>query len=110
MDGFKHLLMPLPVRSVTFDNGVENARYEELGVPTYFCHPYSSWEKGQIENVFKLLRWYIPKKSNLAHYSQADISAIVNHINSIPRKILGYQTPKEVFEERFLKQRCCTSG
>jgi len=51
MDGFKELSDPLSVRSCTFDNGVENARHEELGVATYFCHPYSSWEKGSIENV-----------------------------------------------------------
>lgn len=110
MDGFRRLFAPLPVRSVTFDNGIENVRYEELGVSTYFCRPYSSWEKGQIENAFKLIRWYIPKKSNLSQYTQNDISAIVDHINSIPRKILGYRTPKEVFEERFLKHGCCTSG
>lgn len=110
MNGFKRLLSPLPIRSLTLDNGVENVRYEELGVSTYFCHPYSSWEKGQIENAFKLLRRYIPKKSDLARYTQDDISAIVDRINSIPRKILDYRTPKEVFEEQFLKQRCCTSG
>ncbi len=110
MDGFKHLLAPLPARSFTLDNGVENVRYEELGIRTYFCHPYSSWEKGQIENVFRMIRRYIPKKSDLSQYTQDDISVIVDHINSVPRRILNYQTPKEVFEERFLKQRCCTSG
>lgn len=110
MDGLKRILAPLPARSLTLDGGLENARYKELGIPTYFCHPYSSWEKGQIENVFKLLRRYIPKKSDVGLYSQEDISAIVEHINSIPRKILDYQTPKEVFEEQFLKRRRCTSG
>ena len=56
------------------------------------------------------MRRYIPKKQSLIRYSQKDISAIVDHINSIPRKILNYRTPKEVFEEQFLKQGCCTSG
>lgn len=109
ISGFGKLFKELPVRSLTLDNGVENVKYEQLGIPTYFCHPYSSWEKGQIENVFKLIRRYIPKKSSISNYSQEEISAIVEHINSVPRKVLGYQTPKEVFEEQFLK-RCCTSG
>lgn len=109
ISGFKRLFKRLPVQSLTLDNGVENVKYEQLGISTYFCHPYSSWEKGQIENVFKLMRRYIPKKSSIANYSQEDISAIVEHINSIPRKVLDYQTPKEVFEEQFIK-RCCTSG
>lgn len=106
----KTFISGIPARSITFDNGSENTRHLELGIATYFCHPYSSWEKGQIENVFKLMRRYIPKKSDLACYSENDISAIVNRINSIPRKVLNYRTPKEVFEEQFLKRRCCTSG
>lgn len=110
MDGFQNLLALLPIRSLTLDNGVENVKYQKLDIPTYFCHPYSSWEKGQIENVFGMIRRYIPKKASLANYSPEDISAIVNHINSIPRKILNYRSPKEVFEEQFLKRRCCTSG
>ena len=110
VEGFKELLAPLPVHSLMLDNGVENVRYQELRISTYFCHPYSSWEKGQIENAFGLMRRYIPKKASLTRYSQKDISAIVDHINSIPRKVLNYRTPKEVFEEQFLKQGCCTSG
>lgn len=110
VEGFQELLTPLPVRSLTLDNGVENVRYRELGIPTYFCHPYSSWEKGQIENAFQIIRRYIPKKASLVDYSPEEISAIVDHINSVPRKILNYRSPKEVFEERFLKRRCCTSG
>lgn len=110
VDAYKELLNALPVRSFTLDNGVENIRYQELGIPTYFCHPYSSWEKGQIEHAFGMVRRYISKKQSLASYSQEDISAIVEHINSVPRKILNYRSPKEVFEEQFLNRGCCTSG
>lgn len=108
MDGFKELLSPLPARSLTLDNGVENVRYEELAIPTYFCHPYSSWEKGQIEQAFSLIREYIPKKANLADYSDATIAVIVDTINQTPRKCLGFRTPQEVFEEQFLTTECCT--
>lgn len=100
IDGFKELLHPIPVLSLTLDNGPENARYQELGVPTYFCHPYHSWEKGSIENALGLIREYIPKKSDIADYSDEEISAIVDTINNTPRKCLGFRTPEEVFKEQ----------
>lgn len=111
MNGFKELLNDVPVKTVTFDNGVENARHEELGVKTYFCNPYHSWEKGSVENGISLIREYIPKGSDLADYSHDFISAIVNRINNTPMKCLNYKTPKELFEGRFLKityTQCCT--
>ena len=104
VEGFKELLAPLPVHSLTLDNGVENVRYQELNVPTYFCHPYSSWEKGQIEHVFRRIREYIPKRANLAAYTDADITDIINRINDTPMKCLRYQTPREVFEAHFLNK------
>jgi len=104
MDAFKDLLNPIPALSATFDNGVENTRYKELRIPTYFCHPYSSWEKGSIENAFGLLREYIPKKANVSNYTDEEISAIVEEINNTPRKCLEFKTPKEVFEEQYLSK------
>lgn len=107
MKGFKNIFQSLPSLSLTLDNGPENARYEELNIPTYFCHPYSSWEKGAIENAFKLIREYIPKKKPLENYTEQEISAIIDTINSRPRKCLGWFTPKEVFYANFLKSECC---
>lgn len=110
IEGFKKLFDSLPTvaSSLTLDNGPENARYSELKINTYFCHPYSAWEKGAIENAFGLLREYIPKKARLENYTEDEINAIVGIINNRPRKCLGFRTPKEVFEEQFIKQRCCT--
>lgn len=110
MDAFKKLLRPIPALSATFDNGPENARHQELGIDTYFCHSYASWEKGSIENALGLIREYIPKKRDIACYTEGEIDAIVETINNRPRKCLGFRTPKEVFEEQFLKCECCTSG
>lgn len=99
MNGYKKLIQDLPVCSMTFDNGVENTRYEELSVDSYFCHPFSSWEKGSVENGIGCIRRFIPKKSDLADYSQQKISAIVEIFNNKPMRCLNYQTPNEVFEE-----------
>jgi transposase, IS30 family len=101
MGGFKKMLNPHHgiVQSLTLDNGVENQRYAELGINTYFCHPYSSWEKGLMENTFQRLRRFIPKGSSLKNYTQDDIQRFVEIMNNTPRKKLGWRTPKEVFLE-----------
>lgn len=108
MDGFKELFCGIPAQSITWDNGVENVHYEKLGIPSYFCHPYSSWEKGSVENGIGIVRHSIPKGSDLKDYSDADIQAIFDRINSIPMKCLQYQTPQEVYQANLLSTACCT--
>lgn len=95
--GFKELLKEHTIHSLTLDNGVENARYQELHIPTYFCDPYSSWQKGSIENGIGLIRKFIPKKADLKNFSQAQINAYIDTINNTPMKILGFKTPNQVF-------------
>jgi IS30 family transposase len=92
-------ILPDEILSLTLDNGLENVRYEELGIDTYFCHPYSSWEKGTVENTFQRIRRFIPKKANLANYSHQQIAIIIQRMNNTPRKCLDYRTPAEVFKE-----------
>ncbi|MFH1677784.1 MAG: IS30 family transposase [Patescibacteria group bacterium] len=112
MGGLKYSLNPHRkiVQSMTLDNGVENARHEKLGVKTYFCDPYSSWQKPIIENTFGRLRRFIPKRASLADYTQKQISAIIETMNNTPRKKLGYRTPKEVFNELYAKSTNSPSG
>lgn len=97
IEGFKAIL-PTKTLSFTLDNGVENVRYEELKIDTYFCHPYSSWEKGTVENTFQRLRRFIPKKANLANFSHKQIATIIKKMNNTPRKCLDYRTPAEIFK------------
>lgn len=101
-EGFQKMAEEVSINSLTLDNGVENVRYESLGVETYFCNPYCSWEKPTIENTFGRLRRYIPKGSKLDSYSEEDIALIVKKMNNTPRKCLGYRTPAEVFKEQFV--------
>ena len=63
----------------------------------YFVHPYSSWEKGQIEYSNKLLRQYIPKKSIINKNNTLKLKEIQMKINRRPRKNLGYEKPFELF-------------
>lgn len=86
----------LKVESVTFDNGIENRDHTALLVPTFFCDPYSSWQRGANENANKLLRRYFPKGTDFSLVRQIEVDQAVNLINSKPRKILGYRSAWEV--------------
>jgi IS30 family transposase len=91
-----YLLQDKKVCSVTFDNGIENRDHSTLGVPTFFCDPYSSWQKGGNENGNKLLRRFFPKGTDFNKVSQRQLDAKVKLINEKPRKILGYRSSLEV--------------
>lgn len=88
-------------RSTTLDNGRENHLHlklkKKLKMNTYFCDPYSAWQKGTVEQTIGLLRRYLPKGSSFSDLSQEELNDIVEELNSRPRKVLNYNTPKEVF-------------
>ena len=96
-------------KSITFDNGTEFAAAEELErscinkhlprTKVYFCHPYSSWERGTNENTNGMIRRRFPKGTNFAAVTNAQITQAENWINNYPRKILGYKSSEIVFRE-----------
>ena len=89
-------------KSITGDNGSEFAnlyQIEAKGIAVYFTHPYSSYEKGTNECHNKMLRRFIPKGKSIDDYSADDILYFADKINNLPRKILGYRTPEELFEQ-----------
>lgn len=83
-------------KTITFDNGFENYRHRELGVDSYFCRPFASWQKGSVENVNKLLRRYLPRGTKLDELTDSNIYAVQEKLNDRPRKRLGYKTPNEI--------------
>jgi len=96
--------LPEPARhTVTFDNGGEFAEHEtltsETGVQAFFCDPHSPWQRGAIKNTNGVIRRDMPRKTDRADYSPADIDDIMWAVNSTPRKCLGYRTPAEAFLE-----------
>lgn len=89
--------------SITRDNGSENALHQETEVPSYFCDPYSSWQKGGVENLNGLIREYFPKKSNLDTITESYIYQIQEKLNNRPRKAFNYLTPNEVLHDELKK-------
>lgn len=90
------------IKTRTMDNGIENRHWEELGVDTYFCDPYSSWQKGGVENINSMIRRFIPKGVDISKYGIKYIEMIEDILNSKPRKSLNYYTPLEVMVENEL--------
>ena len=89
------------VKSLTADNGSEFHSFALIeaatGVPIYFATPHHSWERGTNENTNGLIRQYLPKRTSMAHVTQADCDAIVAELNARPRKRLGWRTPEECY-------------
>lgn len=91
-------------KTVTTDNGSEFAdlsKLEEISETlVYYAHPYSSWEKGSNERHNRLVRRFIAKGKRISDYDLDAIARIEDWCNNLPRKILGYKTPDELFEAK----------
>lgn len=67
--------------------------------PIERCKRYSSWERGTNEVTNKMIRRKIPKGTNFDDRTEEEVESIENWINGYPRKIHGYHSAGELFEE-----------
>jgi IS30 family transposase len=67
----------------------------DTDIKVYFCDPKSPWQKGTNENTNKLLRQYIPKKTDLSVYSQQQLDRMADELNDRPRKTLSFLSPSQ---------------
>src|SRR5690625_286721 len=86
--------MPEAVKSVTVDNGPEFAYHyrlaDSLGVPTYFCDPYSAYQRGTNEHFNGRIRKYLPKGTSFQDLDQEELDDIIHEINNRLRKVFGW--------------------
>lgn len=92
-------------KSITVDNGSEFLDWKALirsvtgskkpRTRVYFCHPYSSWERGTNEQNNGLIRYHIPKGAAIKDYSHAQIQELQEWLNNYPRRVLGGLTAYE---------------
>ncbi|UXN12121.1 IS30 family transposase [Lactobacillus amylovorus] len=89
-------------KTIITDNGSEFAdlaNLEEVSKTlVYYAHSYTSCDKGTVERHNGLIRRFIPKGDCINNYSLQQIIDIETWCNSLPRKILAYHTPDEIFE------------
>jgi IS30 family transposase len=97
-------------RTLTIDNGTEFAQHllltDELDIRTFFCDPYSPWQKGSVENAIGRLRRYLPRKLDLDTLDQQLLAACIAAYNNTPRKCLQFRSPAEVFLAKVLHFEC----
>lgn len=91
------------VESITFDNDIAFKKWkyleQQLDTTIFFTEPYSSWQKGLVENMNRWIRCYVPKKSNIQQYSTRYIQSIQDYLNNLPRVILGGSSAYEIMTE-----------
>ena len=100
-------LVGTPRLSLTADNDLSFQKHEELsmmlGADVFFCHPYTSSEKGTIENRNREVRKPLPKGTDFSQISMARIMAVEHWMRHRPMKVLGFRTPFEVWTEEVQK-------
>lgn len=91
-------------KTLTWDRGKELSGHAQFALDTgtkvFFADPHSPWQRPTNENTNGLLRQYFPKGTDLSRWSSTDLEAVALAINNRPRKVLGWRTPAEVFEEQ----------
>ena len=89
-------------KTIAFDNGkefVSHVTYRLQGFKTYFCDAYSPWQKGLVEKINSMIHRIFPKKIDINLLTTKKLQQIENILNNMPRKILGYKTPNQVWNE-----------
>lgn len=99
-------------KSITVDNGSEFSDCKSLEkskfgknnkrTKVYYCHPYSSYERGSNERINREIRRKIPKGSDLSIYTDDDIIEVENWVNEYPRQVLNFHTSNELFNLHLL--------
>ena len=98
-------------KTITVDNGSEFSDVEGLEcsvlqkdtkrVKVYYCHAYSAYERGTNENINRMIRRRFPKGTDFDKVTPAKVKEVEAWLNNYPRKILGYKSAMQVFEEAF---------
>lgn len=94
-------------KSITVDNGTEfsdlegmkkSILYSGLRTKFYYCHPYSSWERGSNENLNRMIRRKFPKGTSFADVTRKQVQNVEDWMNNYPRKVLGYLTAEMAYQ------------
>jgi IS30 family transposase len=90
-----------PIKTITFDNDQAFSEHETIAktmdIKTYFTRPYTSQDKGSIENRNGVIRRFFPKKTDFTQVTNTEIKRVENQINNRPVRKFNYLTPNEVF-------------
>ena len=96
-------------KTITVDNGSEFADTDGMEgsyinkknkrTKLYYCHPYSSFERGTNENQNGMVRRKHPKGTDFSKVTAQRIKETEDWMNNYPRKIFGGRSSNELFAE-----------
>ena len=96
-------------KTITVDNGSEFADCAGMErsciypgmkrTKVYYCHPYSSYERGSNENGNRMIRRKIPKGESINKYSSEYIQEVQDWVNEYPRRMFGYRSSNDLYKE-----------
>lgn len=103
-------LKDIPVKSITLDNDISFQKHEALSelieATVYFTHPYTSSDKGTVENRNGRIREFVPKRCDISKLPLAVFKQAEEHLRSRFMKCLGFRTPFEAWTSELLKVTC----
>lgn len=99
-------------KSITMDNGSEFAQGHRIECTRsgkrrtycYYCHPYTSCERGSNENANRLIRRWFKKGASLSAVNASDCLRVSRWMNAYPRQILGWKTASQAFLEACMEE------
>lgn len=92
-----------PIKTITFDNDPAFSLHEtiakKLNANTYFTKPYTSQDKGTIENRNGVIRRFFPKKTDFNSTTVEEVKRVEDEINNRPIRKFNYLSANEVFSQ-----------
>jgi len=87
------------IKTMTFDNDLAFADHEkiatQLNLKTYFTRPYTSQDKGTVENRIGVIRRFFPKGTDMINIHASTIKSIERKLNRRPVRKFNYLSPNE---------------
>lgn len=103
------ILKDIPVKSITLDNDISFQKHEELSdlidAVVYFTHPYTSSDKGTVENRNGRIREFVPKGCDISQTPKTTLVKAEQHLRTRFMKCLDFRTPAECWETELQKAR-----
>lgn len=95
---------PSWIKTLTFDNGKEFALHQEIGellnAKTYFTRPYTSQDKGTVENRIGVIRRFFPKGTDLRKVTHSRVKEVEKLLNYRPIRKFNYRNPIETLQNK----------
>ncbi|HKK44593.1 MAG TPA: IS30 family transposase [Balneolaceae bacterium] len=96
----EHMLARVPksfLKTLTLDNDKGFANHQsianKLDADVYFTRPYTSQDKGTVENRIGVIRQFFPKGTDLREVSSQRIKTVERHLNNRPIRKFDYLSP-----------------